>query len=422
MHQKITLENGLRVILIPRKSNDTMTAIIGVRAGSADESDEIAGISHLLEHMLGMGSKKRPTQFEVSDYIESIGGMDNAFTSKIYTGYYAKVAKEFWKESLDFLSDNFFHALMLEDKIEREKDVIVEEIKMHDDIMADVASNKFAEAAFGKTPMGRDIAGSKESVKALTKRQLLEYYHTHYTPKNTVLALAGNWQTTDEEILKFIEDNFAFGKNYSDEIVKPEFEIKPLYLRIDKREAEQTNLLVGFKAPSLEHPDWYAMQLLAKIIGGGAASRMFQEVREKRGLAYDVRTGLASFIGGAGELGTIAGVSNDKWYEAIEAIIDVYSTVSEKGVTAAELQKAKNMIRGAIMIDIEDTEELAWEYCSNELLLHETVSPEETLQRFEKVEISDIVRVAKEYLLLDKIMIGAVGPTLDEAKLARFVK
>lgn len=422
MHQKITLKNGLRVILIPRKSNDSMTAIIAVRTGSGDESDEIAGVSHLLEHILGKGSKKRPTPYDVSNYIESIGGYDNAFTSKIYTGYYVKVAKEFWRESIDYLSDNFLRALMLEEKIESEKSVIIEEIKMHDDIMTDVVSNLYSEAAFGRTAMGRDIAGSKESVAALTRSDLNNYYHNKYHAKNAVLAIAGNWETDDSELIKFIEENFVYSGDFNEKIETPKYKIEPEFLSIDTREAEQTNLLIGFPGPAMDNADWYAASLLVKIIGGGAASRMFQEVREKRGLAYDVRSGMASYLSGVGEIGTLAGVSNEKWYEATGAILDVYNEVIREGITEAELTKAKNMVKGGMLIELEDTEELAWEYCANELLLGEIITPEETLRRFQKIQISDIVEVSKRYLNMDNLYIGAVGPTLEKSKLATFIK
>ena len=340
MYKKHVLKNGLRVIFVPRESTEAMTALVLVRVGSVSEDDEIAGISHLVEHMTYKGARKRKSQKEVGEYIESIGGEHNAFTGKFYTGYYAKVAKEYWLEALDFLSDNVLSPLFPEVELEREKNVIIEEIKMYQDMPAEMCSELFEIAAFGNTNLGREIIGTEKAVSEVNRDKLASYYHKYYQPNNMVLVLSGGICADQNIILNEIEKLFVFKQNnYENVLNEFQVNINPKYLLATDKKTEQSNIAVGFASPKVQDDEWYAASLLAKIIGGGMSSRMFQQIREAKGLAYHVRTSTSNYLDG-NMMVTVAGVANEKWQEALLAIIYEYKKVIENGVSEIEINRA----------------------------------------------------------------------------------
>lgn len=412
MYKKYTLKNGLRVIFVPRESTEAMTTLVMARVGSVCENDNNAGISHLVEHMIYKGAKKRKNQKEVAEFIESIGGEHNAFTGKFYTGFYAKVAKEYWREALDFLSDNVLHPLFPAHELEREKAVIVEEIKMYQDMPAEMCIELYERSAFGDTNLGREIIGTEKSVKSVNRVKLVEYFQRYYQPKNMVVVLSGGLETDQNIILSEIEKLFDFREDNNN---KNDFTIKidPKYILATDKITEQSNLAIGFAAPAMQDPDWYTATLLAKIIGGGMSSRMFQQIRINRGLAYHVRTSISSYFD-AGMMATVAGVANEKWQEAMRAIIDEYQKIVQSGVSKEEIAKAKKMITGAIKIDMEDSEEQAYDYAVGELILDKITTPEEDIKKFENVTKTDINRVIKKYFNIHKLIISAIGPKITK--------
>ncbi len=418
--KKIVLKNGVRLMLMPNKSTGVVTIMTMFGVGSRHESDKLAGISHLLEHMNYKGTLKRPTFLEVAEFIESIGGEHNAFTGKEYTAYYTKVTPKHLEKGVDFVSDNVLHSTYDSEELKKEKGVIIEEINMYEDQPMENIDNKFEEALFGKNALGRDIIGTKESVSGLERDDLLEYRKHHYTAENCVVAMAGNFgETTEAQIEKLIEEKFVFtGTKAVSKAGSPE-NPEQIVLNQSKsviivpKKTEQSHLMIGFFGPPFVSEDRSALKLLGVILGGSMSSRMFVEVREKRGLAYAVRTSFGCYRE-AGSIETQAGVPHSKVKETIKAILDEYRKVTEKEVTESELSRVKEILNGQTMIDLEDSFEVADHYARYETIAGVTKSPEEILKEYEKVRPSDILKIAKKYLVDNRMSLAYIGPALEE--------
>lgn len=419
-YKLITLKNGLRLLLVPRKSTEIVTIMAMFKVGSRQESNEIAGISHVLEHMHFKGTKKRPTSFDIAEFIESIGGQHNAFTGKEYTGYYTKIMPKHIEDGFDFLSDQLLNSKIDEAELEKEKQVIIQEINMYQDLPMEMVDSYFEKVAFGDNALGRDIIGFKKSVADTTREKLLDYKDKYYQAKNAVIVLAGNFgQYSEEKIAKLAEKYFSFGNDAVEETSKIELNDKAGHF-FETKKTEQTHLVIGFKTVSLNHPDFFKIEVLATIIGGSMSSRMWQEVRAKRGLAYNVRTS-TSVYSESGVIMTQAGVEHEKLYEASEAIIDQYKKIKAEVVPEAELNKAKEIILGRMLNKIENSEEVAYHFASDALLADEILTYDQIRKIYQKVSADDIMEMAKKYLLDEKICIAVIGPKIDEDKLLKIV-
>ena len=416
MYKKIRLKNGLRLILIPRKETAVFTAMVLFGVGSRHETDKIAGMSHFLEHMAYKGSKKRPTVKEVAEYVDSLGGEHNAFTGREYTGYYLKAASKHLMAALDFLSENISQALIPANELEKERQVILEELKMYEDIPQAVASELYEQTAFGKNSLGAKIGGNLESVKAITREQMLAYKASHYSYANAVIAIAGNFSAYGEE--KIVDEILKTFKLEEKELLAGPSVIIPQGTRVEvkMKKTEQSNFEVGFIGPSLQSLDWPAARVLAKILGGSMSSRMFMEVREKRGLAYHVETDI-NFLSDTGLFGTFAGVDNNKVEQALTAIVEQYILICQKEVDKEELERAKEMLCGKLLIETEDSEELASGYALDELILGKIETVEETIAKYRAVTAKDVQNCAKKYFKMDQIIFAGVGPRLKKSEI-----
>lgn len=407
-YSKHTLSTGLRVILVPSKAKDVVTTMILFGTGSRYESEEKAGISHILEHMFFKGSKKRPTAIELAEFIESLGGENNAFTSKEYTGYFAKVASKYLDKAIEYLSDLLSEPLFLVEELEREKGVILQELDMYEDQPMEVVNSKFDLALLGKNSLGRDVIGYKDSILSVNRDDLFEYKDRQYTASNTVLVIAGNFgELSLEDLLQQIEKSFIFPEKTADKC-------QPIQINSGKnrtifhKDIEQSHLILGFPGASYENADRYALKMLSLILGGSMSSRMFVQIREKRGLAYAVRTSSGSYLD-AGTIETYAGVPHARVDETIEAITSEYKKIKED-LSLDEVKRAKQIIYGRMLIGLEDTSEIANSFAMPELLTGKTVTPAEALAIYEKIEREDLIRVAQKYLNLDKLSMAYVGP------------
>lgn len=420
-YKKIDLKNGARVILVPEKSTQVLTAVAMFNVGSRNESDSNAGISHVLEHMHFKGTNKRPTAFLISEFVDSMGAEHNAFTGKEYTGYYIKATPKHLGEAIDYLSDILTNSIFDETELNREKNVIIQEINMYEDLPMEAVSWRFEQALFGKNALGRDVIGTKESVNSISKQDLVDYRNKHYIAENTVIVLAGNFgQHSEEDLINLIKKSFNFeapSKEKTEQIELNSEKAKSIV----KKETEQSHLIIGFRTESIAGPDYYKLDLLALILGGSMSSRMFEEIREKRGLAYSVRTSSNNYLE-SGLIETQAGVPHEKIYETIEAIMGEYKKVMNEEILESELNKAKEIINGRILIKFEDSEEIAMHYAFDEILLHKILTPSEELKEYQKVTTSDILEVAKKYFQEDRLALSYVGPGLDEEKLKNIFK
>ncbi|MEI7749728.1 MAG: pitrilysin family protein, partial [Candidatus Moraniibacteriota bacterium] len=318
-YKKFTLGNGLRVILAPMTETGTVTVLVMTGVGSRFESRKENGIAHFLEHMMFKGTEKRPTAFDISRELDSIGAEYNAFTGKEYTGYYAKVEAHHWETALDVVSDMFLNAKIDQAEIERERGTIIQEINMYEDMPARKVGDVWEESLYGDTPLGWDIAGPKENIKTFTRRDFVKYMERGYIGGNVVVGIAGN--IDPKKVMAEVEARFGVVKTG----VRPEFRkasdkqsAPGVFIR--KKKTDQTHFLLGVRAYDMYHPDRFALGILSVILGGGMSSRLFIEVRERRGLAYRVRTEVEAFHD-AGYLATQCGVEHVNLEKAIAVIL-----------------------------------------------------------------------------------------------------
>lgn len=417
-YKQIKLKNNLRLILVPKTSTEVVTAMIMFRVGSRQETDDIAGISHFLEHMHFKGTVKRPTAMKLAEFIESTGGEHNAFTSKEYTGYYAKITPKHIPEAFDFLSDLLLGAIFDETELNREKGVIIQEINMYQDLPMEMVGVNFEEAIFGKNALGRDVIGFKKSVNVVDRKSMISYRDKYYKASNAVLVLAGNFgKLSEKEIGKLAEEYFTFSDGAVPK-TKPIKIVRRKEMSIIQKKTEQSHLIIGFETISFNHPDFFALELLAIILGGSMSSRMFEEIREKRGLAYSVKTHTSNFYEG-GVLFTQAGVEHGKVYETIEAMMQEYSKIKNEPVPTAELAKAKEIIAGKTLIKFEDSGELAHHYAGEALMAKKMLTPKGLVAIYQKISANDILKVTKKYFVAGKMTLSFIGEHLDKNKVKK---
>ncbi len=417
IYKKHIQKDGLRVILVPDNSKDVVTTMVMAGAGSRYEDENIAGISHVLEHMFYKGSEKRSTPLKVAEFIEDIGGEHNAFTGKEYTGYYTKTATKHLAKSIDFLSDLLVNPLFKKEDLVKEKLVILQEYDMYADLPMEVCSSKFEEALFGKNSLGRDVIGYRDSISKTSREAILKYKKGYYQSQNIVVVVVGNISSMAEnDLLSLIEEKFTFDsgeKHHYPAIVLPTRKNSIIV----KRKTEQTHLSIGFRGAARDNDDKYALKLLGIILGGSMSSRMFTEIREKLGLAYAVRTTSDSYLD-TGAIDTYAGVHNDRWQEAAVAILREYKKMLN-GFTDAEFARAKEIISGRMLISLEDTNELANLYGANELLSSQIKSPLQIIDKYREITPSDLTAVGNKYFKQESMAISLVGPDIIEGDLEK---
>lgn len=416
---KHTQKDGLRVILVPDSAKDVVTTMVMIGAGSRYESDEDAGISHALEHMFYKGTKKRPTSSAVSEFIEGLGGEFNAFTSKEYTGFYTKVASTHLSKSIDFLADLLVSPLFDEKELAKEKQIILQEYDMYEEQPMEVSASKFEEALFGVNSLGRDVIGHKESIAKITRESLLNYQASRYRSSNVVIVVAGNISALGgQSLLQTIEKSFIFPQGNVESHDQIKLPISK-QLSVVQRKTEQTHLALGFRGVAYDSPYRCALKLLSIILGGSMSSRMFTQIREKMGLAYAVRTSVASYLD-TGMVETYAGVPHEKVQEAIKAILNEYKKTLD-GVSEAELSRAKEIIYGKMLISLEDTNALANHYALNELLLNKTLTPAEVIAKYKKVTLAEILGASKKYFNTDSMALSVVGPNILAEAVQKYI-
>lgn len=418
-YKKLTLENGLRVILAPMTETGTATVLVMTGVGSRFETRKENGIAHFLEHMMFKGTEKRPTALDISRELDSIGAEYNAFTSKEWTGYYAKVEAHHWETALDVVSDMFLNAKIDQEEIDRERGTIIQEINMYEDMPARKVVDVWEEHLYGDTPLGWDITGPKENIRAFTRKDFVKYMERGYVGGNVVVGIAGN--IDPKKVMTEVRARFGIVKAG----VRPEYrkasdrQSEPSVF-IHKKKTDQTNFLLGVRAYDMYHPDRFALGILSVILGGGMSSRLFIEVRERRGLAYRVRTEGESFHD-AGYLATQCGVEHENLEKAIVVILDEYRKIATEKVGKDELRKAKEYIKGGLAMGLEGSDEVVEYLVSQEILKSEIVLPKDKVRAIERVTADDVLRVAQDIFRNDRLNLAIVGPQ-DAKKKAKLEK
>lgn len=407
--QKTELSNGLRVLTVPMPSLESATALIMVGAGSRYETKENNGISHFLEHMAFKGTQKRPTAKDVAEVIDGIGGEFNAFTSKEVTAFYVKSAASHLDTSLDVISDILINSAFSQEEIDKERGVIIQEINMYEDTPMRKIGDIYENLVYGDTPLGWDIAGEKDVIRKIQRQDFIDYIAKLYSPSNMSLIIAGG--INQEEALEQAERYFGGMKKFET------MEAKQLVVEQDKpnfklrnKKTEQVHLILGLRTTRVCSADRYPLSVVASILGGGMSSRLFNEVREKRGLAYYVRAASQHYTDN-GNLFCMAGVDAQKTEEAIKVILGEFAKIRDeaKDISEKELLKAKEYIKGHLVLELEDSRDVAVFYGEQELLEDEIENPARVLRKVDKVTIDDIRRVCEKYFKQNRLSLALIG-------------
>ena len=406
-YRKVTLPNGLRVLVGEMPETRSVSLAVYVGIGSRIETKEDAGTSHFLEHMVFKGSAKRPTAADISQVIESKGGVVNASTDKEVTVFWSRVPARHYLVALDVIAD-LIRAPMLRPKdVESERNVIVEELRMYRDQPQDRVHTLVDELLYPRHPLGWEVAGREEVVLAMTADRLREFMERGYAPSRTVVALAGPLNA-DAAIAAVDE---ALGGLAAREVAKP----KPApragkaHLKLLGKRAEQTNLCVGWRAVHTTHPDKYALDMLNAVLGEGMSSRLFLELREKRGLAYDVHSYGANYAD-AGHLVVYAGFAPPNAAEVLKAIMREVERLRDELVPDVEIERVRDFAKGRLELRLEDTRGVSGWLAGQELFLGRIRSVEEVAAIIDGVTPTDMQRVARQYLVPDLAYVAAIGP------------
>ena len=368
------------------------------------------------------GTKKRPTAQDIATLIDGIGGEFNAFTGKEATGYYVKSAVSHVDLSLDVLSDMLQNSKLDEAEIEKEKGVILEEINLYEDTPSRKIGDVYESLLYGDTPMGWDIAGRKEVIKSTTRKIFLDYMQSLYSADNITVVVAGGIDTKKAE--KMVEDYFgemlSFDTLRYEKLV--ENQVKPS-LYIKQKTTEQVHIAVGFRTIPLGNDDKHALSVLSAILGGGMSSRLFSEVREKRGLAYYVRT-LSEHYQDVGNLVSTAGLDPKRLEEGIAVIIEEYSKFAKgkANVSAKELSKAKEFLKGHMVLELEDSRSVAAFHAHSELLEKKIETPEELLKKIDKVTLEKVQAVSRKYFVEKNLNLAIIGNFDDRQRFEKLLK
>ena len=383
------LDNGLRLITETMPHVRSVTIGVWLTRGSRHESDERSGIAHFVEHMLFKGSDTRTAE-DIAQSIDSIGGQLDAFTAKEYASYYIKVLDEHLPLAVDLLSDIVLRPAFAPDEIEREKKVILEEIKMVEDTPDDLVHELFTQHFWEGHPLGRPILGSKETVEGLTRDALRTYFTNAYVGANIIISAAGNIEHAN--VRELIQHAFGGVAAHGEPLNGTPPAIVPQVI-VRTKELEQSHVVLGTTSYPQKHDDRYVSYILNTVLGGSMSSRLFQNVREKRGLAYAVFSGLSAYRD-AGSFTIYAGCSNAAVGEVIDLVVEELRGVKQAPVPDAELQRAKDHLKGSLMLSLENTASRMSHLARQEIYFDRQFGLDETLQGVERVTAADVQRVA----------------------------
>ncbi len=408
--------SGLRIVTEEVPSVRSAAVGIWVNVGSRDETPAVAGASHFLEHLLFKGTTRR-NALEISSSIEAVGGEMNAFTSKEYTCFYARVIDTDLPMAIDVVSDLITSSIVSALDVDAERKVVLEEIAMRDDDPSDLVHDLYAETYYGDTQLGRPILGTVDSIKSMSRNAVFNYYKKRYLPQDLVVAVAGNIK--HKKVVEMVEralsaDGFLDVKGApqirGNEVMR---KAKQNPVGIITRKTEQAHMFYGMEGVARHDDRRFAMGILASALGGGMSSRLFQEIREKRGLAYSVYAYAQQFAG-SGQIGFYAGCNPTKAIEVIEIIREVLSDVAEHGMTHEEINRAKGAVRGSLVLSQEDSGSRMSRIGKNEIVYGHVMGFDEILHEISSVTHEDVRKVASEFLTKTPTL-ALVGPFKSES-------
>jgi predicted Zn-dependent peptidase len=419
-----TLPSGLKLLTVPMPGLESVTVTVWVKTGSRFEELKTNGISHFLEHMVFKGSKKRPTAKAISEVVDAIGGEFNAATSKDWTNFYIKTRVGSIDTAMDVLSDMVLNPILDAKEIEREKGTIIQEIAMYADTPMMYIGDLFEQVAFAENPLGWDTTGTPETVRAIKRDDFLRYRLMHYHPDQMMVSVVGGITESAARALteKYFSSLTPFkgatfkGKEFISKQAKPQ-------LKLRTKKNDQAHLILGFISEGREYKNRFTQSILSIILGGGMSSRMFIEVRERRGLAYAVQTGMNRYQE-VGYLSTYAGVDVKKADEAIKVILEQYYNLSngKLPISDRELAKAKEFLKGHLALALEDTKDVTSFFGDQALFMEKVLTPEEIFKKIDAVTIEEIYSEAKKIFVPSKLNLAVIGPFKDKEKFVQLLK
>jgi predicted Zn-dependent peptidase len=410
--ERHTLDNGLRVLTSNLDHAQSVTCMVMLAAGARYETPDTNGIAHFSEHMFFKGTERRPTARDIAGEIDAIGGEFNAFTGKEYTAYYVKCAAEHRDVALDVLADMLRNSRFDAEEIDREKGVIIEEMNMYFDTPRDYIGGVYEQLLYGDQPLGWDIIGRKETVRNATRDTFMGYLDRWYKPSRMVVGIAGRIGDDAVERVQELLGDLADGptgepepaRGYQDERVS-----------VFTKQSDQAHLILGVPSYPIMHPDRYALQMVSTVLGGGMSSRLFTEVRERRGLAYYVFGTNHSYTD-AGSLSSQAGVDINRIDEAVTTIASELKNIAAEPVPADELEKARSFTKGRFVLNLESPQGLILFGVRKEVTEGRAPDPEEVLADIDAVTAEDVQRVAHELITSDQLRLAVIGPFDDAAR------
>ena len=416
-YERTSLSNGVRVLTAPMPQAQSVSCFVMFSAGSRYETAENSGIAHFAEHMFFKGTERRPTAREIATEIDGIGGEFNAFTGKEYTGYYVKCAAGTRDTALDVLVDMLRNSRFDPEEIEREKGVISEEMNMYFDTPRDFIGGVYETLLYGDQPLGRDIIGTKETVRAATRDTFTSFIDRWYRPERTVVGLGG---LIGDGLVERLEE--LLGSLEPGDTGVPESVVIPVdgpVVRVHEKKSDQAHIVMGARSYPLGHPDRYALQLMSTVLGSGMSSRLFSEVRERRGLAYYVFGTNQSYTD-AGSMYAQAGVDIDRIDDAVTTIAAELRRIADEPVPSDELEKARAFAKGRFVLGLESPHGTIMFGLRNEVLLGEAEEPTAVLAGLDAVTQEDVLRVARD-VLGGRLHLAVIGPFDDPERFERLL-
>lgn len=416
-----TYSSGLRLLTIPVKEVPSVSVLVLVKTGSRYEDERTNGLAHFTEHMLFQGNKKWPSKLALSTAIDEVGAEFNGMTAKEYTGYFVKAESSHLDLAMSILSEMLTHSNFAQEQIEREKPVIVEEIHYRQDMPQVAVGDMIMEQVFAGHPLGLSTAGEKDAVTKFTRQDFLDFHKAQYVSQNVILIVAGSFSQSEveEKGEMYFADLPAGQKTSAIDFTKNKDNKKVLY---KEKPTDQTHFCLGAPAYSRKNPQRYPQALLNTILGSGISSRLFQKIREEKSLAYYVDSDIDTYFD-TGLFNVAAGVNNAKFELALEAVFEELEKIKKPGdLGQKELRKAKDYLRGKLVLRLEESLDQAMFYGSQLLLEDRLRTVEEIIKEVEKVTIDQVQQVANDLFKRDKFYLSVVGKSIDTEKINKLLK
>ncbi|HHX58698.1 MAG TPA: insulinase family protein [Candidatus Moranbacteria bacterium] len=412
-YSKHILKNGTRVIMAPMQETETVTVQILVQAGSRNETIENNGVSHFLEHLFFKGTKRRPSYKIINELLDGTGGISNAYTSKEETGYYIKTPAKKIELALDIMSDAFHNSLLRQSDIDVERGVILQEKSMYLDLPQRYVWDIFEGMLFPNEAMGFQIIGLENVIQSIRRKNFVDYLSQNYRTTSTVVVVAGKFD--EEKTLKLVEKLFSQKKRRVPvQLKKIKLSQRKPRLEVFEKETDQTHLVIGFHGPNLYSQDRYTQSVLSTILGGGMSSRMFERIREKHGLAYYVSTTAERYTD-CGYLAAFAGVKHENINKTIKLILEEFRKIAEKKVSQKELRKAKEQIKGALLMGLESSNSVASFLGEQELYEKKIRKPQDIVEQIDAVSQEEIMNLAQKIIKSQTLNLAAIGPVSKQS-------